>query len=545
MLTGSAVGIDIGTTAVRIVWLKGSRGALQVAKAIRIEREADTDLSPEALVPAMVREKIPLGALILGVPGDLAALRYNLVPPVPDWRLELIMKYETQETAEKSGEPLSFDFRKLDLPESSSEDQVLLVGLGKDLKIQPVISGIEQGGGRVSLVTPNALGLYHAYAQSHAKPPSETVLLADVGAHETHIVLATDGRLVFARSVNFGGRQFDEAIAASLGVRADQARKLKESFSTGRVPVEVKSSAEAAIRSALGQLNSILHSSVTFCRAQTKIPEIKLERVLLCGGGSRIPQMAAFLEDQFGVPVTALAPAAADEPLAGGPEEWTTAIGLAASRFDASHVVLDLLPTAARVKRTFRERTRFLYAAAATLVFALLVTFGTGLVASSKVDGQTEVIEEWKRRVDGWEQEQRSARTQNGKIRAQKQALDREVETGSFAGQLLAAIEDSMPPAISLERVDTQRVEVDGRVYLETRLVGFADNSERLGIEHLTAFQKALEALPTVERVALGPPELRAGGYRFEMTVSPDAEPPPESRSGSGQRSSGKGRWGG
>lgn len=542
MLTISAVGVDIGTTALRIVWLKGSRGALRVEKAIRLERDAEAELDVSEVGRLLRSEKIPAGALILGVPGDFAGLRYNLVPPVPDWRLELIMKYETQDTAEKSGEPLSFDYRRLDLPESNSEDQVLLLGLGKDLKIQPCVSALEAAGARISAVTPNALGLFQAYAQSHAKPPVETVLLADIGAHETHVVLVTDGRLVFARSVNFGGRQFDDAIASALGVRPEQARKLKEGLSDGRAPVEVRGSAEAAVRSALGQLNSILQSSVTFCRAQTKIPAIKVERLLLCGGGSRIPQIDRFLEDQFGVPVKRLEPATSAVPFEGGAEEWATAIGLAASKLDGGRWVLDLLPTAARANRTFRERTRFLYAAAAVLVLALVVTFGTGFVASGKVNEQTEVIDEWKRRVDGWEQEQRAARALNAKIRAQQLSLDREVETGSFMGTILAAIEESMPSAVSLERIDTQREEAEGRVYLEVKLVGFVDNSERLGIEHLTQFQKSLEGLPAVQRVVPGPPELKGGGYRFELRVSPDAEPKPEGRSQSpGSRS--RGDW--
>ena len=133
MFSASAVAIDRGTTATRVVWLKGSAGSLEVVKALRFVGEKARSLAN--VLEEMKREKMPLSGLHLGVPGSVGNLRYNLVPPVPDWRLELIMKYEAQEMAEKSGEPLSSDYIQLDVPESQAEDRILLVGMGRDSEL--------------------------------------------------------------------------------------------------------------------------------------------------------------------------------------------------------------------------------------------------------------------------------------------------------------------------------------------------------------------------------------------------------------------------
>lgn len=541
MFGSTVVGIDVGSTALRAVWLKGSRGQLQVVKAVRQERELDSEVDLSGLLGELKSKKVPLSSVALGVSGGLATLRYNLLPPVPDWRLEMIMKYETQELAEKSGESLSCDYRALDLPESVSEDQVLLVGLGKEDQIQPMILDLEQGGGRAHQAVPNALAVFHAYVQSHAKPPQETVLLADVGAHETHVVLVTDGRLIFARTVNFGGRNIDEAIAGGLGIREEQARKLKEGIQSGRIPDHLAENAGAAIRSALGQLNSILQSSITFCRAQTKIPEIRVERVLVSGGTTRLPQLQPFLEAAFKVPVEKMPVAVSGEALPGGVDEWTTAIGLAACRLDPERQVLDLLPAPARAKREFRERTLFLWGAAAVLVLSLAVTLVTGYLANSQVGEQTAEIDGWKQRVTGWERERVDAKAENNRIRVQTSRLDRENEVAWFVSKIMEIVEGDMPAAIALEKLRTERIEDDGQVYLNVELEGAADNSERDGIEHLRTFQKQLEDLPAVQRVVMSPPALESGAYQFKLIASPNAEPPPEKGRGP-RRGPGKGK---
>ncbi|MGB1398340.1 MAG: hypothetical protein ACPG7R_10905, partial [Planctomycetota bacterium] len=68
---------------------------------------------------------------------------------VPSWRLELILKYEIEEVAERTGDQLSGGHIELQVPESESEDTLLLLGMGKDHLVQPMIDEIASSGGRV------------------------------------------------------------------------------------------------------------------------------------------------------------------------------------------------------------------------------------------------------------------------------------------------------------------------------------------------------------------------------------------------------------
>ena len=47
------------------------------------------------------------GAALVGVSGRDLIMRYTHVPPVPDWRLEMLMNFEIQEVSEQSGGDVS------------------------------------------------------------------------------------------------------------------------------------------------------------------------------------------------------------------------------------------------------------------------------------------------------------------------------------------------------------------------------------------------------------------------------------------------------
>ena len=48
-------------------------------------------------------------------------IRYSQVPPVPEWRLRTLMKYEVDEVGSQSGGDVSADYRKLNLPDPEGE----------------------------------------------------------------------------------------------------------------------------------------------------------------------------------------------------------------------------------------------------------------------------------------------------------------------------------------------------------------------------------------------------------------------------------------
>ena len=118
----SAVGIDIGSRRVQVAELMVTDGGIVVTRGFSVDRVrlrsdgvAPDDLPAlaAALKNRMVEAGISIRGVVLGIGHQDSMLRYVRIAPVPSWRLDLIMKYEVGEVAERVGEAVAADFRVL------------------------------------------------------------------------------------------------------------------------------------------------------------------------------------------------------------------------------------------------------------------------------------------------------------------------------------------------------------------------------------------------------------------------------------------------
>lgn len=515
----------------RAVWLRGAPGDLEVVRAVEVSASGDEAIG--AAIARMKAEKMPVGGVTLGIPGNAATLRYHRLPPVPDWRLQLILKYETEEMAEKSGEPLSSDSLHLEIPESSGEEDVHLLGMGKEHTLVPMLEEAQSAGGRVHRAIPRALGIVHAFLGGGIDEEQETVMLVDIGVDESHLAIVRDGRLLFARTVTFGTSELDDLIARRLDLSLADAKRVRERAAGGKLPAELVDGVGATMRSWTGQLGQLVVSSVTFCRSQTQIRDLDPDRLLLAGPGAALAHGAGISHEGMPARIEKLIPRLSGESLPGAAETWAPVIGLAAAGLDPRARFLDLLPAMYRKKRVFRERTVFLYAAAAALVLAVGVQLLAGIVEHGRAGDVRSTVSEWNGKLDSWNRAEAAAAQANQKYRNREDRLKEEALTGRFHAEILDQLARRIPDAVSISEVRAIRVEGDGTLGVEVRVTGLADNSEGRGIEHARQLQETLRALPLVgggrAEIQLG--DLTEGAYPFDLVLSPD-ESMPEAGSG-------------
>jgi len=424
MFGRSVCGVDIGSSAIKVARLTRSRGRLILADALRVplafEYPPGTDSwlisAAQALASALRARRMRLGSVVLGVGGRDTILRYSQIPPVPDARLALIMRYQIDEISNKTEEPVCADYRVLPVKQDFSDDRTVLIALAKERFVSRQLQMLSGVSSRIASVNAAPVALYNAYlaAGRYAMPPAGeenvTTLVASIGAENTDIAIIRDRGLLFARSVSKGAREFTEALAEGMGLSFDEAEQVKTA--EGMIKTEsYRSDSERAVCDAIlpvaGEFAALINSSVQFAKSQIKLERLKIDRVLLCGGGARLKGFAEFLEEKVGVPVTVFDPAAALSPSSAvtssldwrpPASEFVTAIGLAAAALRPGAVDVNLLPEKYRKRRDFAERTRFLAAAGVATFLFLVVFFASALMEglkAGKADGiKTSVVNE-------------------------------------------------------------------------------------------------------------------------------------------------------
>jgi Tfp pilus assembly PilM family ATPase len=375
----TVTGIDIGLRNARFLrgYAKGN--------TFHVTGYARTSLASKEITEGWRSVEVdtkPTNARI-GVTGRDVNVRYVRVPRVPDWQLRNLMRFEVEEIGGQAagGTQLASDFNLLpQLPEIEGEDVVLLA-MARESLLEAHQQGLESVGGSLDAFTPNAIALYNAWTR-YGVLQDETVLVANVGYDNVDVVIARGPDLLFARNLAGGSRLFEDAIAQRFQVSHEKACELKETIASLDPDVRpVDTNAEKASRAILGaagQLTSLLQSTVIFCKSQIRLTGLKLDRIVLCGGGAALGGLTKYLKSTMNVPVelfdpwrvvdTTAMPADQRAELEQYALESVIALGLATMASDDAAYGIEILPAATRKKRAFAQQHAWMIGAAALAV---------------------------------------------------------------------------------------------------------------------------------------------------------------------------------
>ena len=462
------LGVTIGSHSLRAVRLrkKGARYAVTRVFADRLD-ESTRPVAGRALeargfkgTPATV-----------GLTGRDVIIRYTQVPPVPDWRLRTLMKFEVDEVSQQSGGDVSADYRVLTLPdpEGIRDDETILVALARNKYLTEITRSLESGGIKFGEGVPNSIALFNAFAANATYTEEETALLVHVGSDNIDIAVQQGGDLIFARNATPAGRAFTEAIEQAFNTSTSKAEQMKRTKGDvtpkgqARYPDPTSEKVANAIMGVAGQMASTIQSTLMIARAQTRLPDLKIDRVLLAGGGASLKGLDLYLKQALDVPVERFDPfilcdtdglsAEELELIQRAPHEFTVAVGLAQNQISGEAMGLSVLPAAVRRARDFATKGVFTVAAAAVMAVVLFIIY----------QGRTQTSEAFAEGAASMKGEEGRAGRQDRELRQQlKFAQAEEVkhrllaelnQPGVLMSQVLAEIEANISPFIYVEEV--------------------------------------------------------------------------------------------
>jgi type IV pilus assembly protein PilM len=394
----TCIGIDLGSRRVRAV-VGEKRGALFVVRRAAEAKVPHGD-DPEAATLAALRDlKTSLAAELKGAAGARFGLsgkdlivRYTTVPPVPLWRLRLLMDFEVREMAQQAGGALASDYNLVSPPDAKDGEETVLVAVCKESFLDARFAGVKDVCGEPHAGTPASVALFNAYVACGEIKQDEYTFLVDVGDRNVEIVLQRNGELLFARNLNTGGFLLTEAVAATFNLPLEDAEEVKHDFGNvaprggaGGFASGKEEKVATAVIGPVGRLSSSIQSMLAFARAQTKIKDLNVGRILLSGGGANLRGLPEYLSAAFKCPVERFVPENGLD-LAKLPEEesrafqadpgaWAVALGLARTSADEQAFRIDIVPAEAKKKRKFLGSTLYMILAGVVAAGYLAYSF--------------------------------------------------------------------------------------------------------------------------------------------------------------------------
>ncbi len=304
------VGLDIGSSSVKVVELQGKPGNLT------LQSLAHEGLQPDTVVDGQIMElnsvshtiahvfqanQIKTGTVAAGVSGSSVIVKNILVPPMTEEELEESIDWHAEEHIPFDIADVSLDYQIVGKTPDSLH--VLMAACKRD-SVANIKQAIQLAGKQPVVIDVDAFALQNCYEVNYEPQADLTVALLNVGASTSNINIVQGARSIFTRDVAFGGNQYTSALQKEFGLTFEQAEQVKRS---GKAPGEEAPRNLAAVLESVSDVLALeVQKTFDFYRATSDTGQV--QKILLSGGGSKLPGVADFLAERFGVAVEFLDP---------------------------------------------------------------------------------------------------------------------------------------------------------------------------------------------------------------------------------------------
>lgn len=328
----TSFGLDIGTNTCKIVEIKKIQDNFQL---LNYSIEPITDTKPEEAVKKCLAK---LGSqpesLYAAVSGKGTLIRYINMPKMSEEDLENSFAIEAEKYFPFAQDQIYSDFYILDPNSKSKQMEVLAAAAKKELvnsrlKVMSDLNISANGVALNSVALTNAVKQFNLFEEDKEK----SIALLDMGDSICSLTILHQSKPRFSRDIYIGGADFTKRICNVLGVKEEEAIKIK--CDSGKKRQEVVNACELTVMSIIEELR------LSFDYFST---EKSCDIGLLCitGGASKLNGIEEILAKNLDVKVVSwnpldklfIADSISQEKIKNDASQLGVAIGLALYEFN-------------------------------------------------------------------------------------------------------------------------------------------------------------------------------------------------------------------
>ncbi|MBI2451191.1 MAG: type IV pilus assembly protein PilM [Parcubacteria group bacterium] len=314
----SFLGIDIGTTSIKMVELEKDRVARLVTYGELVFRESDSIKLLESEMADFVRKILKESgaaskSAVMSIPLFSSFLTVVELPAMSQAELVKAIPFEAKEFIPVPIDDVVLDWqiiREKFLPnprgpkfEPVKKIDVLLIVVPKETISRYTRIAEEAGLSLLALeVEPLSLGRLIKLIRADEKDPGLSLVL-DMGERYTNISIIDKGLPVLTHSIEIAGRELTKALVQSVGISWERAEEIKrEQGLSGQ-------GGEAPLSDLLITITDRLIAELERVISDFKQKnEKKIDKIFVAGGSAALPGLSDYLNKKFSLAVVALNP---------------------------------------------------------------------------------------------------------------------------------------------------------------------------------------------------------------------------------------------
>ena len=306
------VGIDVGSSSVKLVQLKEVKGGYQLLNL------GMAQLPPEAIVDNTVmdsvavvdgirnlveNQKVKTKNVATSVSGHSVIIRKISMPVMTEEEVEASIEWEAEQFIPFEISEVNLDFQIMGPdPKDPAQMSVMLVAAKKDF-VNEGLTVFHESGLNPVVLDIDSFAVENAFQANYDVEEGEIVALINIGAGTMNVNVLKEGVSAFTRDIQVGGNMFNEEIQKRLGINSEEAEQAKLGGEVGEIDAAVLAEVMSEAADTLAQ--EIQRSLDYFSATST---DDKVTRLYISGGVSKTPGIDEVFEQRLGVPVEILDP---------------------------------------------------------------------------------------------------------------------------------------------------------------------------------------------------------------------------------------------
>lgn len=298
-------GLDIGTTAIRLVELRGNGTVKNLvkyayvpvdSKIVLSDAKSDQQKLAQIIKDLMAQAHMTTRNVAVGVPSQRVFTAVVDFERLPQAELAKAIQYQADSLI-----PTPLDLSKIDWavigdsPKDPTKVEVLLSSVENNF-VEQRLDLLESIGLDVIAFEPDNLALTRALiGQDNAAPQ----MVLDIGSKSTDLVVTMNGAPRLTRSIPTGAEAIIRSASQNLNIDDKQARQFVFKFGLGKDKLEGR--IYEAIIGTVDILTGEIEKSIKFF--QSRYTDTKISRVIVTGGASALPEFPLYLANKFGLEV--------------------------------------------------------------------------------------------------------------------------------------------------------------------------------------------------------------------------------------------------
>jgi type IV pilus assembly protein PilM len=298
-------GLDIGTTAIRLVELKGSgpiRSLVKYAyvpidsKIVLSDAKSDQQLLSRAITELLNQAHMSTRNVAVGIPSQRVFTTLADFDSLPSDELAKSIRYQADSLI-----PTPLDDSKLDWqvlgpsPKEQGKVEVMLSSVSNGF-IEQRLDLLEGIGLNVIAFEPDNLAMSRALLPRDVTMPQ---MVIDVGSKSADLVITMNGEPRLTRAIPAGIESIVRAAAQNLNIDDKQAQQFV--FKFGLAKDKLEGQIYNAVLSTVDLLMAEIEKSIKFYQA--RYGNAQIERIIVTGGASALPEFPLYVANKFNMNV--------------------------------------------------------------------------------------------------------------------------------------------------------------------------------------------------------------------------------------------------